>query len=161
MTIRYVLAGMCLVAVVLFFVLARKLWQGKGLWFISGNQFADRKELGLPYQKRLAKECSVMLVACNLALIVLAVGMLHSVDLKTLILAAVAFTAAIAIGALAISGRANKAARTDQREVGLLPKGWSVNDFGEGPTTKQWIIVVLLYLMALPLCGLIISRLGS
>ena len=161
MAIRYVLAGMCLVAVVLFSVLARKLWQGKGLWFISGNQFVNRKELGLPYQKRLAGECAVMLIACNLALIVLAVGILCSIDLKTLILAAAAFTAAITIGALAISGRADKAARTDQAETSLRVKGWPGNDFGEGPTAKQWIIVALLYLISLPLCGLIVSCPGS
>ena len=161
MAIRYVFALMCLAAVVPLSVLACKLWQGKGLDFISGNQFAGRKELGLPYQKRSAKECAVMLIACNLALIVLAVGMLRSIDVKTLILAAVTFTAAITIGALAISGRADKAAKAEQAEAGLLPKGWHVNAFGEGPSTKQWIIVALLYLTALPLCALLVSRFGG
>ena len=123
MAVRYALAFLCLVAIALFSALARKFWKGEGLELIAGNQFAGRAELGLPYQRRLARECSVMLAACNFALVLLALGILCSADARTLLLAALAFAALVTMGAIAISARADRAAKADQAEACLQVGG--------------------------------------
>lgn len=86
MAARYALSLLCLVAIALFSVMSRKLWMCEGLEFISGSHFAGKDELSLPYQKRLARECAALLLTRNLFLVLLALGILCSADIRNLLL---------------------------------------------------------------------------
>ncbi len=152
MVLRYILAFACLVGIALFSALAWKLWQGKGLEFIAGNQFSDKRELDLPYQRRMAKETAVMLVACNLMLAALALCLLLSASSRAILLVMAAFGSVIVAGGLVISLRADRAAKADQADAGRKEQGWPLRGAGPGggPTTKQWLFVALLYIMMIP-----------
>lgn len=158
MVLGYILAFVCLAGIVLLSVLAGKLWRGKALEFISGNQFADGRELDLPYQKRMAKEVAVMLMACNLMLAALALCLLLSASSRTILLVVAAFGSVIVVGGLAISLRADKAAKADQAEAGRREQGWPLRDAGPGggPTVKQWIAIAVLYIMMIPFAYLMV-----
>lgn len=158
MALRYIFAVACFVGIVLFSVLARKLWRGEALEFISGNQFADGKELDLPYQKRMAKEAAVMLMVCNLMLAALTLCFLLSASFRTILLVVAAFGSVIVVGGLVISLRADKAAKADQAEAGGRERGWPLGDAGPGggPTAKQWIAVAVLYIMMIPFAYLMV-----
>lgn len=149
---RYILVFTCIAGIALFLIWAWRLWWGKGLESISGNLFADKRELELPYQKRMAREVSVMLMACSLMFAVLGVCFLLSVSSRTILLVVAVFGLVIVVGGLIISLRADKAAKVDQAEAGMLEQGWPLRDAGpgDGPSAKQWLFVILLYVMMIP-----------
>lgn len=102
-----VLIAIYVIAIAIFSVWAWKLWRGEWLNSISGNTFATKEELGLPYQKRMAKEVAAMLVVCDLLFAALIACELASASERTFLLVALSFSVALVAGCAAITVRAN------------------------------------------------------
>jgi len=153
MAVDYVLAFILLALAALFAVWAAKLWHGKWLNSIAGNTFATKEELELPYQKKMAKELSVLLAFCVPVILMLAYNLVFGMDEGFLyIICAVSFVVIVA-GSIVVTVRANKAAKIEQAEAGLRPAGWPTKekdpDFGGGkkPAIAQWIFIGVAVMM--------------
>lgn len=110
--------------IALFSVWAWKLRRGQWLRSISGNTFATKEELELPYQKRMGRETSVLVAMCALLFAMLAYNEAFGMERTTLLIASAAFFVAIVAGSIAVAVRANRAAKEEQVDAGLREVGW-------------------------------------
>lgn len=147
MTVNHVLACILLAGAALFAVWAAKLRQGKWLNSISGNTFATKEELRLPYQRKMARETSVLVAACALLFVMLAYNAVFGMDRTMLYAASAGFFVFVVAGSAVVAVRANKAAKIDQREAGFRVIGWPTKERdlrfggGKGLVIVQWICV--------------------
>lgn len=153
MAVDYVLAFILLALATLFAACSAKLWRGEWLNLIAGNTFATKEELELPYQKKMAKEVSALLVFCVPVFLMLAYDLVFGMDEGVLYaICAVSFVVMVA-GSIAISVRANKAAKIEQAEAGLRPAGWPTKEKDPGfggekkPAIAQWIFIGVAVMM--------------
>lgn len=146
---------------VIFSIWAWKLWHGEWLNSIAGNTFASKKELGLPYQKRMAKEVAVLLLVCDLMFAALILCELCSAGAKAMLLVVIAFGVVIVAGGIVITLGANKAAKDEQAKAGSRVQGWPTKDPEKEFTARQWIFFALLYVMTIPFVYFVTTRFGG
>lgn len=114
----------CLIAVeALLLALSWKLRRGQWLNLIAGNTFVDEEERRRPYQRRMGRDVANVLALCAVGLPVL-IWLAYLADEGTVghdavLLAAAAFFVALAAACVALSVKARRAARSEDRAAGL------------------------------------------
>lgn len=145
MTVSCVFIVIYVALVALFLVWAWKLWHGQWLRSISGNTFATKEELELPYQKKMGRETSVLVAMCALLFAMLAHNEAFGMNREILLTASAAFFVFIVAGSIVVAVRANKAAKAEQADAGLRAMGWPTKErdpaFGGGKAFPviQWV----------------------
>lgn len=114
----------CLIAVeALLLVLAWKLRRGQWLNLIAGNTFADEEERQRPYQRRMGRNVANVLVLCAAGLPVLIwlarLAEEGVVGNGAILLAVATFIVALVAACAALSVKARRAARSEERAMGL------------------------------------------
>lgn len=69
---KYLGSGVfCLVLFILFAIFAWKLWHGKWLNLIAGNNFVTKEEMNTPLQRALGRRVAIVMLCCCASILVL------------------------------------------------------------------------------------------
>lgn len=131
----------------LLLVLAWKLRRGQWLRLIAGNTFASPEEMERPYQKRMGRDVSNVLVLCAVGLLFLfglacfAEGGFSS---RVVAGAAVVFCVLILAASVAVSVRSRRAAREEDRRAGLPEPSESERRLDRSQTIVVLVLVAVM-----------------
>ena len=104
-------------------VLAWKLRRGQWLSLIAGNTFADEEEQKRPYQRQMGRDVANVLVLCAVGLPILIwlarLAEEGALGHGAVRLAVAVFVAAMAIACIAVSVKARRAVRSEDRAMGV------------------------------------------
>ena len=144
----------CLIAVeALLVVLAWKLRRGQWLNLIAGNTFVDEEERKRPYQRQMGRDVSNVLALCAVGLpILIWLARLAEegvVGEGTVLPACVAFTAALVAACVALSVKARRAARSEDRTMGLPEPSKAEGTFDRTQTIVICILVAFMLAVSL------------
>lgn len=121
--LEFAVAASCLVMVELVLLVpAWKFRRGQWLRLISGNLFATDDEIKRPYQRRLGRDVSNVLIFCAVGLPLLVGVSSFSEGLAArdvVSVSGVAFVLLVVLACAWVSARARRAAREENRLAGL------------------------------------------
>lgn len=131
----------------LLLVPAWKLRRGQWLRLIAGNTFAPPEEMERPYQKRMGQDVSNVLVLCGAGLLLL-LGLACFVEggfsSRVVVVGAVAFCVLIVAASVAVSVRARRAAREEDRRAGLPEPSESDRRLDRSQTVVVLVLVAVM-----------------
>lgn len=144
----------CLIAVeALLLILAWKLRRGQWLRLIAGNTFATDEETKRPYQRQMGRDVANVLVFCAVGLPVLIwlarlaeEGVMGN---DVVLLAVAAFVVALVAACIALSVKARRAARSEERAMGLPEPSKAEGRLDRTQTIAVCVLVALMLAVSL------------